>query len=141
MMGILVASWVPGWLTRSFQAAVAMAGIAGLASSAGAAIVEFPLPTATGGPRVIAAGPDGNLWFTEVTGHKIGRITVAGVVTEFPLPTPNSAPTGIAAGPDGNLWFTEQVGNKIGRITTAGVITEFPVPTPASGPTLIAAGP
>jgi virginiamycin B lyase len=29
-------------------------------------ITEFSLPTANSGPARIAAGPDGNLWFTEV---------------------------------------------------------------------------
>ena len=29
------------------------------------AVSEFPLPTATAVPTAIAAGPDGNLWFTE----------------------------------------------------------------------------
>ena len=34
-------------------------------------------------PFEITAGPDGNLWFTENVGNRIGRITPAGVVTEF----------------------------------------------------------
>jgi streptogramin lyase len=87
-------------------------------------ITEFPISTPV--PMGITAGPDGNLWFAEFQGNKIGRITTAGLVTgEFPLPTNygssfGCAPEGITAGPDGNLWFTERAGNKIGRIT------EFP---------------
>ena len=77
-------------------------------------------------PQGITVGPDGNLWFTEPTGNRIGRITPAGVITEFSSGlTPNSKPFGITAGPDGNLWFTELTGKHIGRITTSGVITEF----------------
>jgi virginiamycin B lyase len=96
----------------------------------------------TGHPLVIAAGPDGNLWFTESPGNKIGRIDPAtGTVSEFPVPTFQSAPWEIAAGQDGNLWFTERLGNRIGRITVDGVITEFPVPTPASMPNTIRPGP
>jgi len=87
---------------------------------------EFPIPTPGSYPYVIAAGPDGNLWFTEYAGNKLGRISTAGVITEFPLPTFGAYPFGIAAGPDGNLWFTEYNANKIGRITTAGVIRESP---------------
>ena len=45
-------------------------------------ITESPVPTAGGIPQDIAAGPDGNLWFTE-GGNRIGRITTAGVVTGF----------------------------------------------------------
>ena len=64
----------------------------------------------------IAAGPDGNLWFTESQTNLIGRMTPAGVVTEFPVPTDNSTPLGIATGPDGNIWFAESKGNKIGPL-------------------------
>ena len=79
-------------------------------------IAEFPVPTSHGGPAGIAAGPDGNLWFTELEGNQLGRITPSGTITEFAIPTSHSGPVGIAAGPDGNLWFTETYGNKIGRL-------------------------
>jgi virginiamycin B lyase len=83
-------------------------------------ITEFPLPTAGSTPVGITAGPDGNLWFTELTANQIGRITPGGGLTEFPLPTDNSQPAGITAGPDGNLWFTELAVNHMGRITPGG---------------------
>jgi streptogramin lyase len=105
------------------------------------AIGRYLLPTDNGYPYSIAAGPDGALWFTELDGNKIGRITTAGTVTEYPVPTTNSAPWGITSGPDGALWFTEELGNKIGRITTAGSISEYPVPTANSQPYGITAGP
>jgi hypothetical protein len=69
------------------------------------------------GATGIAAGPDGNLWFAEYFGNRIGRITPAGVVTEFSAGiSPGSGLGAITAGPDGNLWFTELSGNRIGRI-------------------------
>jgi len=89
-------------------------------------------------PEGIAAGPDGNLWFTEGSG-KIGRITPAGKVTEFI--TAGLSTTGITAGPDGNLWFTEADDGKIGRITPAGKVTEFSGVGRDSRPTGITAGP
>ena len=58
-------------------------------------------------PRAIALGADGNIWFGEFAGGKIGRITPQGVITEFPIPTPDSGPRALAAGPDGNIWFSE----------------------------------
>jgi hypothetical protein len=68
----------------------------------------------------IAAGPDGNLWFTEAGRNRIGRITTAGVLTEFSAGiSPGGEPEGIAVGPDGNLWFTEIAGNRIGRLDLA----------------------
>jgi hypothetical protein len=94
-------------------------------------------------PYLIAAGPDGALWFTERSdfGNRIGRITTSGNVTQYPVPTPVSNPSGIVAGPDGAMWFTEHGGNKIGRISTRGLITEYPVPAANSDPYWIAAGP
>ena len=88
-------------------------------------IEEFSVPTHSSGPWGITTGPDGNLWFAEALGNKIGRITTGGVVTgEFTLPTAGGRPARITAGLDGNLWFTENEGNKIGRITTGGIIRE-----------------
>ncbi len=98
-------------------------------SLAAQTITEFPVPTFTSTGLGMAAGPDGNLWFTEFTDNKIGRITTDGGFAEFP--TTMSHPYGIAAGSDGSLWFTEWSPNNIGtigRITTAGVITEFSDP-------------
>ena len=102
---------------------------------------RFALPTAGSVPDEITAGPDGNLWFTEDAGNRIGRITPSGTITEFAVPTASSAPGGITAGPDGNLWFAENTGNKTGRITPSGTITEFAIPTAASFPEGITAGP
>jgi len=104
-------------------------------------VSEFRLRTADSFPTGITRGPDGNLWFTEYIGNRIGRITPTGRVTEFPLPTTNSAPQGITRGPDGNIWFTETDANQIGRITVAGTLTEYPVPMANSNPRGITAGP
>jgi hypothetical protein len=83
----------------------------------GGVITEFSIPTPSSGPRDITVGADGNLWFTEELGNRIGRITTGGIVTEFPIPTPGSRPIGITTGPDGNIWFTEATANKIGRLS------------------------
>jgi streptogramin lyase len=97
----------------------------------------------TSAPNYIAAGPDGNIWFTEYDGNRIGRITPNGTVTEFITGiTSGSGPSGITAGPDGNIWFTETSGNRIGRITPNGVVTEFFLGiTSNSDPAGITAGP
>jgi hypothetical protein len=68
---------------------------------------------------VIAAGPDGALWFTNPLNNSIGRITTSGTVTNHTGPG-ISHPSVIAAGPDGALWFTNPLNNSIGRITTSG---------------------
>ena len=103
-------------------------------------ILEYAAPTPSGGPQYITAGPDGNLWFTESSAGKIGRITTGGSVVEYPV-SASSGPAAITAGPDNALWFTESGANKIGRITTTGAVLEYGVPTSASRPTGIALGP
>src|SRR5207245_11432913 len=94
----------------------------------------------TGSPRGITVGPDGNIWFAEVSGV-IGRITSAGVITEFASDLiRDSGPFAITAGRDGNLWFTESKGNRIAWSTPTGAVPEsppLPNPTPLNGPRAI----
>jgi streptogramin lyase len=89
---------------------------------------DFPLPNANSSPFGITVGADQALWFAEIGGNRIGRITTAGQITEFALPNGGNSPRDIANGPDGALWFTEWNSGRIGRITTAGQITEFRPP-------------
>jgi virginiamycin B lyase len=89
---------------------------------------EFPVPTANSSPWAITAGPDGNVWFTESAGNKIGKVTASGSFAEYAIPTAGSRPIAITTGPDDNLWFAENVGGKIGKITTDGAITEYVAP-------------
>jgi len=87
----------------------------------------YDVPTAKAGPDFLVLGPDGNMWFTEATADKIGRITPTGAITEFQLPTTHSFPAGIRAGSNGELWFAESLANKIGSISEHGMIKEYPV--------------
>ena len=96
-------------------------------------IEEYTLLNRASGPYGIATWPDGALWFTEMHGGRIGRITTEGEISTYPLPTADAGPAVIAAGPDSALWFTEHQGNKIGRISTDGSIEEYPLPTPEAG--------
>jgi hypothetical protein len=65
-------------------------GFALLMLSSGAAqaqvVTEFSAGITAGAiPQGITAGPDGNLWFTEVVGNQIGRITTGASCTEDAL--------------------------------------------------------
>jgi streptogramin lyase len=100
--------------------------------------MSFTIPTASCGVDGITAGPDGNLWFTEVNANKIGRLTTSGSFSEFSIPTANANPYVIAPGPDGNLWFDEPSG--LGRITPTGTIAEFALAS-GSAPYGIVSGP
>src|SRR5262249_12463131 len=66
-----------------------------------------------------AAASDGNLWFTEQAGNKIGSIdSSTHAITETTIPTANAMLFGIAAGPDAPLWVTEFAANKSGASDT-----------------------
>jgi len=110
-------------------------------NAAAKVITEYALPRSGSLPHRIAKGPDGNMWFTEQTGQRIGRISMAGAIAEFALPAGGN-PIGIAAGPDGNMWFTESLGHRIGRIDAGGKIAEFSAGlSVGSSPQEITAGP
>src|SRR2546421_3147234 len=109
----------------------------------------FTLPMAGSSSPAIIAGPDGNVWFTEVSGtingpsSKIGRITPSGKISEFPPNALHGNLGSITVGPDGNLWFTDggfSQGGKIGSITPTGGIKEFPLPASPADPISITAG-
>jgi streptogramin lyase len=121
--------------------AAALLAVAAAGTARAQVITGFPITTNNSNSEGIVTGPDGNLWFCEENGNKIGRMTPAGTMVEFPIPTADVHPETITVGPDGSLWFTELEGNAIGRITLAGVITEFPIPTLNSEPEGIAPGP
>ena len=72
-----------GWrshLTALLTALIAGVGLLSLSTApawaAAGTITEFPLPQ-HGVPNGITTGPDGNVWFTEAFGNKIGRITTS----------------------------------------------------------------
>ncbi len=82
-------------------------------------ITEYPLPNASGTPINIAAGPDGNVWYTK--GNAVGRVTPDGDVTEFAFRDGPARAVGLTAGSDrqppvrltDRLWFTDPVNNAI----------------------------
>jgi streptogramin lyase len=130
----------------SVAAALALCAAAGADRADAIAVTEFPLPVASSGPLGIAAGPDGNVWFTETAGSRVGRVTPAGNVTDFSNGagvSTGGSKWDIAAGPDGSLWYTDQDNDVVGRMTPPATAVEFPVPaSPTSvGPRGIAAGP
>ena len=84
-------------------------------------IATFTGPTFLGG---LAAGPDGNLWYTNCDTRAIGRITPAGVFTEFPSLS-LECPESIATGPDGHLWVTDSENQALVRVSTTGAMQFF----------------
>lgn len=87
----------------------------------------FPAYTISGIESGLAAGPNGDIWFTDGVNDKIVRITRSGNVTLFDLPPFGQLTGSITSGPDGNIWATKAFNGRILRITPEGVVTEFSV--------------
>ncbi len=75
---------------------------------------EFPALTSASNPADVTQGADGNVWFTEYAGNKIGRSTPSGTITEYPIPTANSHPRWITLG------FRRDGGSPSRTATTSG---------------------
>ena len=127
----------------------------GRITTAGVA-TQFSTPTSNV-PAQIAAGADGNLWYTlfnpgypTAAPKLIYRMTTAGVFTSFAT---SGNPIGITKGPDGAIWFTEASvsytpsgvtsflnGAWIGRIDGSGSLTEFPLTSLVTNPPVANSG-
>jgi len=88
-------------------------------------IIEYSIPninthSGPGLPWGIAAGPDGNLWFTENTSGRVGKVTTSGAFTMYTVASAYDDLGGITAGPDGRLCFTEGKPNKLAAISPRG---------------------
>lgn len=89
-------------------------------------VLDYCQAGANSGISALVSDVGGNVWFTQNSGNRIGRVSATGVLTEFTTGlTPNAGLNGLALGTDGNLWFTETTANKIGRITPDGVVREY----------------
>jgi hypothetical protein len=104
-------SLVPKLLVAMAALLVALA-CASVATAAPAVTGKFELGNELETNNKIAAGPDGNMWFT-MPGKKVGKITPAGIVQEFELAGIENT-IGIAAGPEGRIW-----------VVTTGKATSF----------------
>ena len=109
--------------------AVALSADQAVAPIPASAFSEYPIKTQQTDARYITSGPDGALWFSELSSSQIGRIATDGTLTEFAV-RGDVHPNGITTGPDGNLWFTldDSDVSRIGRITPSGTITLFTFP-------------
>src|ERR1700733_5609667 len=106
-------------------AAVVIAAATAAARASAAPLTEFNLPAGAKASSLIA-GPDGALWFGEMTAAgtpALGRITTAGTITSKPV-----SPTGdigdLAVGANGTIWFTLiDTVHAIGELSSSGQVT------------------
>jgi virginiamycin B lyase len=77
-------------------------------------------------PIYIAPGPGCAMYFTELTGNRIGRVSTGAPVREYPIPTPDSRPIAVLAGTGDDVWFTEEAGAAYAGLDVRdGTIREF----------------
>lgn len=120
--------WRRAALIALLAAIVPMGVFAGPAHASGTpSFTVFNLTSQPAGGNAMVAGPDGNIWVTEVLSGKIARVTPTGAVTEFAVPN-SGCLLDIIVGPDKNLWFVDLCNSFIGKMTTKGKVTEYPVP-------------
>ena len=129
-------------LSWSFAASVLLAAAAP-ALAATLPIQEVHL-TGNLGPAAIAAGPDGNVWFTTLFGNAVLRVDTAGILngTFFVVPGTlgSTVPIGITTGSDSNVWVAEAAGDLVEKFTPGGSTASFQLPRGAH-PTDITPGP
>ncbi|MFI4989718.1 MAG: hypothetical protein ACHQHO_02220 [Solirubrobacterales bacterium] len=120
------------WVPVTQEGALATDTVTYSYSTSEPATSEYSVPGAGSGTSLegITAGPDGNMWFAQRFGSKIGKITPTGSVTTYPIGS-ETLPEQITTGSDGNLWFSES--KKIGKITPAGKITQYKTAWPEGG--------
>jgi streptogramin lyase len=77
-------------------------------------------------PAWDAPGPDGRVWFTELssTYHEVGAVTPNGTVSLYPLPGTGSNTGSVTTGIDGRLWVTEPDANRITVLNPDGTFVK-----------------
>lgn len=91
------------------------------------------LPKPGSMPSVLASDQQGNLWFTEWHGNKIGRLDPRGRIHEYPIPAEEESPLALAVAADGKVWFSVLFNYDLFRLDPrSGKIQSFPLPVPAN---------
>jgi virginiamycin B lyase len=87
-------------------------------------------PPTKGTPQRLALDSDGNVWFGERTGNKMGRFDPkTETFREYPLPGPAATPYAMIVGKDGGIWYASTDQDLIGRLDPAtGKVVEYPFP-------------
>jgi len=91
--------------------------------------VEYRMPDTLESPTAIAAGADGDVWFTIDRSDVIGRAH-NGAIERISTSGRNIEPLGVGVAPDGSAWFTDAVGGGVARVSPAGGVSRFKLDTP-----------
>ncbi len=101
---------------------------------------------------ILAAGPDGNVWFAETGGTTypgvttIGKISSNGTITRYSVTTTSNSTayiTDLSPGPNNTVWFAEGYNGtkRLGKMNTDGSgLTWYDIADSSSGAAAITAG-
>ena len=94
-------------------------------------LTKFQPPTA-GKPQRLDLDADGNVWFSERQGNKIGKLDPStGVFKEYPLPGPEASPYAVGVAKDRMVWYSSHEQDTMNRLNPdTGEVTEYPYPHP-----------
>ena len=135
------------WFTEAFADKIARISPGTNGSFTNGILTEFKIHTnvvTNCQPTGMTFGPDGNIWFLEISSDLVGVMDTNGILRhEYGS---NTIPSmsglyNIASGPDSALWFTEIYTGTIDRIDTGGNITRFVLPYTNCQPMDIISGP
>jgi virginiamycin B lyase len=93
-------------------------------------LLQYLVPAQAGGLSFIVSGPDGNLWFQNVTNSAVSIVkmnTNGAILAQYPLIS--NAINALTSGPNNMLWATVFGAPHIFSITTEGSITNYALPT------------
>jgi len=92
---------------------------------------KFQPPTA-GKPQRLELDPEGNVWFSERQGNKIGKFDPkTETFREFPLPGPEASPYAVGIDRDRMVWYSSHEQDTMNRLNPeTGEVTEYPYPHP-----------
>jgi virginiamycin B lyase len=90
------------------------------------------LPPTAGKPQRLELDPDGNVWFSERQGNKIGRFDPkTETFKEYSLPGPEASPYAVGIDRDRMVWYSSHEQDTMNRLNPAtGEVTEYPYPHP-----------
>lgn len=79
------------------------------------AVTEYPL-SGSNTPNQVLQGVDGNFYFTDTAGNRIGQfISRTHHTNYYSIPTKDSEPTAMTLGADSQIYLVETAGNKIAQ--------------------------
>jgi streptogramin lyase len=83
----------------------------------GNVLAEYPLSNSQT-PDDLVQGVDGNFYFTDTLGNKIGQFFFRGhQIKYYNSPTAKSGPTAMTIGLDSQIYLIENTGNKLAQFS------------------------